>query len=655
MGLSMILNRESIPAFLFLLLFNQGIPVEGVAQKQAAFEKYSQKYPNNSVILISLREEIEINITDGKPVLDLKEYKEYLALNDDASFFAGSKETFGSIFKFKDIESYTLVPEKGGYKKIPVTSFNKTSETTNSLFYDDITVYNFTFPSVVRGSKMISRVSMSSDDPSFPFKSYFGDYFPCEDYSFIVTCPEYVDIRYEIFGRDTSIIDFSFMKKAGKKIYSWRASNPKSYIKDDYAPDASYFVPHVIIQVSKYNYKGNTTIINNSLDDLYKRLYKRISSINLSGSDEIKALTDSLTKMISSDKEKVRRIYRWVQKNIKYVAFEDGENGFVPRNAELVIRRKYGDCKDKTSLLVAMMKSQGLNASFAWIGTRDIPYNFSGLVTDYNFNHMIAVWWDDDNNPVVIDGTTHHNSLEDIPSTIQGKECLIENGPDKYKVYSIPVAPPEKNIIYDSLTIELKGDTLTGNGTSIINGEFRSYLLDCFEGKKLTDLPEIVNNLMPKASNKFMIKSVNPVVTTDADSVLKYNYKFFLPDYMTKNHNTAYLNLNLDRYLSETNLKDDRWIPVELNNTKKHIFICTFKIPDGYEVRDIPKNSSYYNKLFGYNHSYEISDREIKVKTVVTLNFQVIEGSEMALFREMLSQLNINYIKTIPLYKTITQ
>ena len=650
----MILNRDNFPAFLFLLLFNLVITGEVLAQESGEFERYSQKYPSNSIILTSFKEDLVITMADGKPVLNLKEYKEYLALNDNASFFAASKEIFGSIFKFKNIESYTLVPEKGGYNKIPVKSYNKTSETTNSLFYDDIVTYNFTFPSVVKGVKMISRISMSSDDPSFPFKSYFGDYFPCEDYSLTVTCPENVEIKYEVFGRDTSIINFSFLEKAGKKIYSWHASNTKSYTKDDYAPDASYYIPHVIIQVSKYNYKGRTTVINNSLDDLYKRLYKRISNINLSVTNEIKALTDSLTKGVAPAKEKVRRIYSWVQKNIKYVAFEDGENGFVPREAGLVIRRKYGDCKDKTSLLVAMMRSQGLNAGYTWIGTRDIPYSFSGLVTDFNFNHMIAVWWDDSNNPIILDGTTHHNSLEDIPSSIQGKECLIENGPDNYKVYRIPVASPEKNIIYDSLTVELKGDTLAGNGISIINGELRSYMLDCFEGKKLSELPEIVNKLMPKASNKFIIKSVNPVAITDTDASIKYGYKFLLPDYLTNNRNVTYLNLNLDRYLSETNLKEDRWIPVELNYTKKHIFICNFKIPDGYEVRDIPKNSFFESKLFGYSHSYRISGRNIIVKTVVTLNFQVIENNELAQFLEMLSQLNINYIKSIPLYKTVT-
>lgn len=651
----MILNKNTTPVYLFILLLNSVLFSEVRGQGSGEFEKYSQKYPDNSVIITSLKLDMVIEMANGKPVISLNEYKEYLALNNDANYFADSRETFGTIFKFKSIEAYSFVPEKEGYRKIPVKSFNKTCQADNNLFYDDDISYNFTFPSVVSGAKMISKTSRTCDDPTFPYKFYFGEFFPGDEYVFTVTCPENVKIRYKTFGRDTSIISFSLLKKAGKKVYTWRASNPKSYIWDEYTPDADYFLPHVIIQVSEYSFKGETASVNSSLDDLYKIVYKRISNINLSESGAIKALADSLTKGIDSNKEKVRQIYRWVQRNIKYVAFEDGENGFVPREANLVLQRKYGDCKDKTSLLVAMMKSQGLKASYTWIGTRDIPYKLSEFATGSNFNHMIAVWWDDNNNPVILDGTTHYNPLDDIPAFIQGKECLIDNGPEKYTVYTIPVDSPEKNTVYDSLTVELKGDTLAGSGTGIIHGELRSDMLDYFEGKTLTDLPGIVNKIMPKASNKFIIEFVNPVTTADADAPLKFDYKFYLPDYLTTNHNVAYLNLNLDRFPAETNLKDDRWAPFKINNTIRHIFVCTFKIPEGYEVRDIPKNSSYDNKLFGYNQSYKISGGVIILKTVVTLNFQVIEDEEMALFREMLSQLTGNYLKTIPIYKTVVR
>ena len=201
----------------------------------------------------------------------------------------------------------------------------------------------------------------------------------------------------------------------------------------------------------------------------------------------------------------------------------------------------------------------------------------------------------------------------------------------------------------------MKGDTLVGTGLSLVRGDMRSSVLDCIDGREQSALPELVKKLMPKASNKFIIESVNSLATSDTDKTIRIGYKFYLPDYLTTYNQTAYLNLNLDRFPAGTNIKDNRWIPVELNSTTKHIFVCRFKIPDGYEIREIPKESSYDSRLFGFSNFYKVSSNEIIVKTIVTLNFQVIEDNDMAQFREMLSRLNSAYIKSLPVFKTSRQ
>ena len=49
--------------------------------------------------------------------------------------------------------------------------------------------------------------------------------------------------------------------------------------------------------------------------------------------------------------EKVKAIYYWAQKNVKYVAFEYALGGFVPRDANDIYSKKYGDCKDNSSIM----------------------------------------------------------------------------------------------------------------------------------------------------------------------------------------------------------------------------------------------------------------------------------------------------------------
>ena len=87
-------------------------------------------------------------------------------------------------------------------------------------------------------------------------------------------------------------------------------------------------------------------------------------------------MANSITKNASTDKEKIRDIFTWVQNNVQYVAFEDGIAGFKPSEAHEVASLKYGDCKGMANLLVNLLKAEGLDARHAWIGTRMNNYNY---------------------------------------------------------------------------------------------------------------------------------------------------------------------------------------------------------------------------------------------------------------------------------------
>jgi len=55
---------------------------------------------------------------------------------------------------------------------------------------------------------------------------------------------------------------------------------------------------------------------------------------------ELRNIVDELTKDKSSNVEKVRAIYYWVQENIKYIDFEYALGGFIPREANNVFKKK---------------------------------------------------------------------------------------------------------------------------------------------------------------------------------------------------------------------------------------------------------------------------------------------------------------------------
>jgi hypothetical protein len=625
-----------------------------LAESLSEISELQQKYPKQAVIVSQKKLDVTINLVNNVPVITMDSYKELTVLGENVTFLSDSKEYFSSHLEMKKLEAYSMVPERNQYKKLAVQTFKKSMEIDNSVFYDDQYAYGFTFPSVVKGARLVTKFTASTGSVFMPVMFDFGGGIPSENMTVTLTSPRSVQISFKLFGKDTSIIQFKKSFKGEKVIYQWQASNAKSYDRDSEAPGLRYFLPHLIIQLAGYSVNNTYTPVIGSLKDLYAFNYSNISTLQTNPPADVKALADSITSQAVNGREKVRSIFKWVQKNIKYIAIEDGDNGFVPREASLVLKRRYGDCKDKTSILVAMIRSQGLKSSFAWIGSRHLPYKYSEFASLVDDDHMIAVWWDEHDAPVILDGTTYSHSMENVPVFIQGKECLIEKGKDEYVLYTIPVAEPVHNAVYDSISISLQGDTVRGRGYARFEGESKADMIYEFEGKDTSSWKEIVMRHLPMASNKTSIRSVKISNINDIDSPFTIEYDFNLPDYLIKTRQNTYINMYLDRFLQKLIIREDRWMPLESEMTLDHSFVCSMQVPGGLRVNQLPDGSSYDHPGFSFNEKYSADTGMIVLSSKVTINFQVIDGPDLNAFREMLSMLNHNYSRTLPLEKSET-
>ncbi len=292
-----------------------------------------QKYPKQAVIVSQKKLDVTISLVNNVPVINMDSYKELTVLGDNVTFLSDSKEYFSSHFEMKKLEAYSLIPERNQYKKVAVETFKKSIEIDNSVFYDDQYAYGFTFPSVMKGARLITKYSASTGSVYMPVMFDFGGGIPSENMIVTLTCPKTIQISFKLFGKDTSIIQFKKTSKGDKVTYQWKASNEKCYDRDTEAPGLRYFLPHLIIQLAGYTVNNTFTPVIGSLKDLYAFNYSNISNLQTTPSADIKAMADSITSQAVSGREKVRSIFKWVQKNIKYIAIEDGDNGFVPREA----------------------------------------------------------------------------------------------------------------------------------------------------------------------------------------------------------------------------------------------------------------------------------------------------------------------------------
>ena len=620
------------------------------AQISGELDKFSARYKDFPGIYDTREMNVEIKIKDGNPVSHISTRTSLFVLSDNSGYFNESKEYFTGSENLVDLNAYTLYPENNKYKKVVVRDFKKLTERSSGLYYDDLYAYIFNFPKVGKGSKLVTEHSVITSNPYIPIVFYFGENLPTEHAGLKLTVPRELKISYRLYGMDTGKIAFHEENKGKTQVYSWEVRELEDYSRDFIAPGHKYIYPHIIINIAGYENEGQFKSIMGSLDDQYSWSYSKISGLNLEFSEELKSLSDSLCQGLTTDEEKVKAIYGWVRNNIRYVAFEDGENGYRPREANLILQRRYGDCKDKSSLLYSLMQSQEIPSSYAWVGTRILPYDYSEFPSLSVDNHMVAVWWKTGDDPVVLDGTAEHHELYEVPAALQGKECLIHIDENNYRVFRIPVSPPAENLFSETLFIEMKDGILKGKADCAFTGENKANLLNAFEGKDESKYPFVVGSRMPKASNKFIVENVN-FQNNLSSGEMNVHYEFKMPDYVSLNNDRIYLNMNLVRFLRELPVKEDRELPVEAEMTMIHRTACIFSIPEGYEIEFLPEKSSWKDPQFSYSIEYLSDGKSVTMQNEIMVDFLILEDERIHDFYNMLTSLKKAYLHSIILKK----
>jgi hypothetical protein len=208
-------------------------------------------------------------------------------------------------------------------------------------------------------------------------------------------------------------------------------------------------------------------------------------------SPEITAQTQSLIAGAPDFYAKLSRITEFIQKNIRYFIVARGIGGMQANHAADIYRNKYGDCKDKTTLLISMLQVAGIHAFY-------MPVDDHRGIVDPDFpsmmgNHMITaievpadvqdprlkaiVKAKDGKRYLIFDPTNERTPVGNLPSYEQGSYGILAASTSS-QVIALPVLPPDANGTDQVGKFTLQADgTITGSvDTSHVGpegGDFR--------------------------------------------------------------------------------------------------------------------------------------------------------------------------------------
>ena len=637
------LNSNAFYTVIFLFLV---IAVQG----QNNFEAYKQQYPDYNELILNNSTSYSINIVDKK--LKVIQDNQFDSMILSANGIQNNKESFSysELVKLISFDAYTVIQEKGREKKIKVTQALEKMSSNGSVFYDDVRTKQLIFPNLQAGAKKVYEYSTEFTDPNLMHKFIFGDINSVKNSTLKIKADKSVQIGYEVFNDPNHEIEFTKTENKDSYSYQWTLRDSKPIKYEDNTPGILYSIPHIIFYIEEYNIDNLKVEMLGGIDKIYNYYSGFVKNLNTSEDKALKELTLSITEDKKTEEEKLKAIYYWVKDNIKYIAFEHGYGGFIPREANLVFDRKFGDCKDMASIITSMAKYANVpNVYLAWIGTRNIPYSFTTIASPSTTDHMIAVY-QKGIEYIFLDATDQETQYGMPSAFIQDKEALLYKG-EKSQIVKVPITSSHKNLIKDSVIFTVKDEKIIGNGHLEISGYNRTNTLSQLGDATNKTKFEMIKSLVLKGNNKFSLNDFCEENTKERDKPYVVLYDFDISNYAVKVDKELYINMFFDKPYEKSSLEKDRMANYDFEYLTQFYSDVVCIVPKNYTVSYVPKNYELENDVIKIKIQYLHKGNSIQLKSTIELKKLMLEQKDFALWDETVKKLKSNYSDTVVLHQ----
>ena len=467
----------------------------------------------------------------------------------------------------------------------------------DNIFYSDARICYFKLPLEKKGSTSEVYFEMTTKDPRYFTSIYFSEPFNIINKTVSVTVPRWMKAELKELNFEGKEIKktIEYNPKKDADIITYSIKNLPASNKEHNSPGASYTEPHLLILCKYADTPDGKITYFNTLDEQYAWYHSLIKDLE-HNNEAIKARALEITAGINNDFDKIKKVLYWMHDNIRYIAFEDGISGFKPEKADVVLRKKYGDCKGMANLTKAFLNSLGYDARLCWIGTNHIAYDYStpSLAVD---NHMITALLYQ-GKTYFLDATESYLGFNEYAERIQGRQVLIEDGA-KYIYAKVPPTTFQQNLDVEKSVLSINGTSLEGSVSREWTGEEKEFILARLSATRKENTNDAFIKFLSSNDKSYVISDFTTSKLDDYDKPLNTNYKMKHTNAISAFDNALYLDLDNRKDMSDfifdlTKRSKDYWFSYKTNTQIE----VQLSVPAEYTVTAIPapllvKNNDY--------------------------------------------------------------
>jgi TonB family protein len=231
-------------------------------------------------------------------------------------------------------------------------------------------------------------------------------------------------------GKEPAVTD-----QGGRRRYSWKTENKKAFEEPFPFGNSRSLDPAQILKGFAAPTLGRVLFSTFQSWDEVAQWYGALSQDRQPPSPKVHAKADEITKGAATDLAKAQALYDYVS-HIRYVSLSFGVGRYQPHSAMVVLSNRYGDCKDKATLLDALLAAEGIQSATALVQTRmDVDRD---LPTPMQFDHAINVV-SLGGKDIWLDSTMGVAPFGYLLPQLRGKDALVVSYPQKSDLRQAPV------------------------------------------------------------------------------------------------------------------------------------------------------------------------------------------------------------------------
>jgi tetratricopeptide (TPR) repeat protein len=473
-------------------------------------------------------------------------------------------------------------------------------------------------------------------------QSFFGDYFgrretlreefPVEERTFILEAPAARKLHFHQRNLELAPVVKSD-DRAATVTYTWTLKDVEPERPEPGMPPREERAP--LVEVSTF-----------ASWESFAHWYWNLIHRQLELSPPISAKVAELTSGKASEAEKIRAIYDFVTGEVRYNAWEFGVHGFKPYNAATIFQRRFGDCKDKATLLCTMLGAAGIRAHPVLIraeharGDEDLSMPMVN-----HFNHCIAyVDPAGGRGGLYLDGTAEKNAVDELPAMDRGAKVLVvrEEGSG---LSQVGWNRPEELEMVEEVQASLAADhSAQLKVRARARGDFAAHLRSFFEvpGRRRIELEKIYGARF--AGSKVEGEEFSDL--KDRSKPVEFQVSVRAPSFVAPSGEGEVV-AGLDDFF-ETSQGFGRLAGLEarredlvLGPPRRNELRAVYLLPMGYRVRSLPAASEVSGRFGKLTVRYQEGTEDGRARVVMTRVIETtaprVQKADYPEFRELAS------------------